>query len=148
MFEILPLEPGDISRLQQIEQSAHLSPWSEKIMKTSFNKRSHNYGLIRQGEVLGYYFSEFIAGEMNLHNICIGKKHQGQGLAKQLMLHLLAKAQELNAEELWLEVRESNHSAITLYQQFGFEQVGQRKNYYPIKDSNQRETALLMKKVL
>ena len=41
-----------------------------------------------------------------------------------------------------LEVRESNIPAISLYTQYGFSQVGKRKNYY----SNPSEDALLLTK--
>ena len=36
----------------------------------------------------------------------------------------------LSAESAVLEVRESNTPAIALYERFGFQQVGFRKNYY------------------
>ena len=41
-----------------------------------------------------------------------------------------------------LEVRESNSKAIKLYEKFGFEDVGTRKNYY----NNPIENAKLMTK--
>ena len=41
-----------------------------------------------------------------------------------------------------LEVRPSNHAAIALYEGFGFEVVGRRKNYY----DKPSEDALLMTK--
>ena len=39
-----------------------------------------------------------------------------------------------------LEVRPSNTAALKLYEGFGFEQVGERKNYY----SNPAENAVLL----
>ena len=41
---------------------------------------------------------------------------------------------------LTLEVRPSNTAAVKLYEGFGFEQVGERKNYY----SNPTENAVLL----
>jgi len=43
-----------------------------------------------------------------------------------------------------LEVRSSNQQAISLYERFGFDQVGMRKNYY----SNPREDAQILCRLL
>ncbi|MDC6131644.1 ribosomal-protein-alanine N-acetyltransferase, partial [Burkholderia gladioli] len=43
-----------------------------------------------------------------------------------------------------LEVRPSNPRAIRLYERFGFEVVGRRKNYYPAKHRT-REDAIVMR---
>ncbi len=145
---IQPLHPSQIPNLLKIEQRSHLAPWTEKIFDGSFNARSHQFGLIRQGQLVGYYFSQFVAGEMTLENICVDKSQQGKGFAKQLMDHFVLHAQSLEAEEIWLEVRESNHNAIQLYKAYDFTQMGIRKNYYPIPNSASREHALLMRKQL
>jgi ribosomal-protein-alanine N-acetyltransferase len=43
-----------------------------------------------------------------------------------------------------LEVRQSNERALKLYQAFGFEQVGLRKDYYPASRTT-RESAVVMR---
>ena len=48
---------------------------------------------------------------------------------------------------LWLEVRESNHGALALYEHVGFKRVAVRKRYYPLK-INQREDAVVMQLTL
>jgi ribosomal-protein-alanine N-acetyltransferase len=50
-------------------------------------------------------------------------------------------------ESIFLEVRYGNQPAKNLYQKFGFEQVGLRKDYYPLI-SGGREDAIIMKKTL
>jgi ribosomal-protein-alanine N-acetyltransferase len=47
-----------------------------------------------------------------------------------LMQTVFAWARDLGAEEVWLEVRESNMRALRLYQQCGFTVVGRRPGYY------------------
>ena len=49
---------------------------------------------------------------------------------------------KVNEKPLTLEVRSSNIAAITLYEKFGFEKVGIRKNYYT--HNNKTEDAILM----
>lgn len=141
-------ERSDIPAIFMVEQQAHLSPWSEKLVESSFTPRSHNYIYCVEDKVLGYYFSEFVAGEMTLQNICVASQMQGKGIATRLMTHLIEQASTLKAEDIWLEVRESNLPAIKLYQANGFETMGLRKNYYGIPNSIQKEHALLMRLTL
>jgi len=55
---------------------------------------------------------------------------QGQGLGKLLLFHLLKDAVKFNLERATLEVKATNHIALSLYQSFGFQIAGKRKNYY------------------
>jgi ribosomal-protein-alanine N-acetyltransferase len=56
---------------------------------------------------------------------------------------LAAQARALDAETLWLEVRQGNLRAQDLYRRFGFETVGLRKRYYPAQGGG-REDAIVM----
>lgn len=145
-IQILELNQAHIPLLVDIDQRSHLSPWSQKIFESSFNARSHNFYLQQDSQILGYYFAEFVVGDMTLENICIAPEHQGKGLAKKLMDHLIEHAKSLNTENMFLEVRESNTKAIKLYESYGFEVTGKRKEYYSVPNSTARETALLMKR--
>jgi ribosomal-protein-alanine N-acetyltransferase len=145
-IQILELNQANIPLLVDIDQQAHLSPWSQKIFESSFNARSHNFYMLQDSEILGYYFAEFVVGDMTLENLCISPQHQGKGLAKKLMTHLIEYAKRLNTMSLFLEVRESNSKAIGLYESYGFEITGKRKEYYSVPNTTDRETALLMKK--
>lgn len=147
-FSIQPLYQSYLPLIESIEQISHITPWSGKIILDSFNKRSHNFGLFFHDELVGYYFSEFVAGEMTLHNICISPDFQGKGGASKLMSHLLELATKLKAEEVWLEVRESNDPAKHLYEKYGFTHEGLRKNYYSLPNSDMKENAIAMKKCL
>jgi ribosomal-protein-alanine N-acetyltransferase len=46
------------------------------------------------------------------------------------MLAMTRAALEAAAEHLTLEVRTTNESAIRLYERFGFQPIGVRRNYY------------------
>ena len=56
------------------------------------------------------------------------------------MIKELKERAKKNLAFLTLEVRESNHPAITLYSKHGFELVGKRKDYY----DKPKENAFLM----
>ena len=57
-------------------------------------------------------------------------------------LIMLVKNLADSVSKVYLEVRESNFSAIRLYNKAGFTEVGQRRGYYPTEFG--REDALLM----
>ena len=147
-IQILELTYAHIPWLVEIDQQSHISPWTKKIFESSFNARSHNFYLQQDNEILGYYFASFIVGEMTLENICLAPHPPGKGLAKKLMAHFIEYSRSLNTEDIFLEVRESNTKAISLYESYKFEVTGKRKEYYSIPNSSDRETALLMKKSL
>jgi ribosomal-protein-alanine N-acetyltransferase len=48
-----------------------------------------------------------------------------------------------DAQQLWLEVRQSNPKAKALYERYGFREVGVRRGYYPAAEG-QREDARVM----
>jgi ribosomal-protein-alanine N-acetyltransferase len=83
-----------------------------------------------------------ILEEAHITILAIDPAYQRQGLGQALLYALLASAQQRGLEWATLEVRASNRSAITLYQKFGFEEVGKRRNYY--QDGLQAEDALIL----
>ena len=94
------------------------------------------------GEVAGFLISrEVFAGgvappEREILNLAVAKCYRRQGIAFALLTF------ELNREDIFfLEVRESNHGAQTLYRRFGFFEIGRRPDYY----KNPTETAIVMR---
>jgi ribosomal-protein-alanine N-acetyltransferase len=58
------------------------------------------------------------------------------------MAALIAKARTTRCEVIYLEVRPSNIAALRLYERFGFQQLGIRRDYYPAVTG--REDALFL----
>jgi len=56
---------------------------------------------------------------------------------------LVKLCEDRAASELWLEVRQSNHRALRIYERFGFVGKGVRKRYYPAAGDT-REDAVVM----
>jgi ribosomal-protein-alanine N-acetyltransferase len=54
----------------------------------------------------------------------------------------MQRALELKAGECFLEVRASNLAAYRLYERYGFNEIGRRRDYYPAPGG--REDALVM----
>lgn len=133
---------ADAAAMLQIEQAATSHPWTLALFQSCFGDRYFNYVLELEQQILGFYIGEFVAGEASLFDVCVAPAHQGRGYGRLLVEHFIQQADERQAFECWLEVRESNHVALALYQALGFHQTGKRPNYYPTATGS--EDAILM----
>ena len=84
--------------------------------------------------------------ECHILNICVDPKRQGQGIGRRLLLELLSIAQAREADTAFLEVRPSNVHARSLYFSEGFNEIGNRRDYYPARFG--REDAVILAKTL
>lgn len=142
MSIISQIEASDFDRLYEIEQQAHLVPWSLGTLKNNQGERYLNLKLIENNQIIGFAICQTVLDEATLFNIGIVPSHQGNGLGKLLLNELIARLKEKGVQTLWLEVRESNPARF-LYEKIGFNEVDIRKNYYP-KPSGGRENAVVM----
>lgn len=136
------IQQQDYERLFEIEQTAHLVPWSKGTLLNSQGDRFLNLKLTENGEIIGFVICQTVLDEATLFNIAIDPKYQGQGYGKRLLAALISQLKSKDIATLWLEVRESN-PARKLYDASGFNEVDIRKNYYPIPDGG-RENAVVM----
>ena len=74
-------------------------------------------------------------------NLAVAPEFRRRGIGGALLDAGLSALQRRRVEEVFLEVRESNHSAQALYLAYGFRAVGQRAAYY----RNPREDALVLR---
>ena len=82
----------------------------------------------------------FIVDELHIATIATHPEFRGQGIGRQLLLHVVGSAKKEGAIRAFLEVRESNLIALNMYRDFGFVEDGRRVKYY--KDNG--EDAILM----
>ncbi|MDE6666075.1 MAG: ribosomal protein S18-alanine N-acetyltransferase [Ruminococcus sp.] len=88
--------------------------------------------------LLSGYFAE---GEGDITSVAVDENFRRQGLAKRL-IEEFENLLPANTENIFLEVRESNFSAIKFYEKCRFERLSVRKNFY----TNPRENAIVMMK--
>jgi [ribosomal protein S18]-alanine N-acetyltransferase len=89
------------------------------------------------GHPCGFICGKKIGGEWEIENVVISTGWLRQGIASQLIEELIDRAQSDGASSVFLEVRESNAAAHSLYLKHGFREVGRRRAYYrdPIEDA-------------
>ena len=66
----------------------------------------------------------------HLVSIAVSQDYRKRGIAKSLLTHSMQAIKKYKVHEYVLEVRVSNYNAIKLYEQFKFQIVNIKKNYY------------------
>jgi len=133
----------DLLQIVAIERQATPSPWSAVQFEQSLGQ---HHCLVFAADnhtnlILGYAIVSTLLDQAEVLNICIHPEYQGRGFGSQLLTDLLIQLPD-TIEVVYLEVRVSNFRAIHLYQNHGFIEVGQRRDYYPTEFG--REDAILM----
>lgn len=121
---------SDIDQVLQIEQSAHVTPWTREIFKGCFHAGYTGWVVEVDKKVIGFILISLGVDECHILNLCVLRASQRQGWGKMLLEHALQHAIERGMVMAWLEVRRSNSRAITLYQKMHFHLAGERKGYY------------------
>jgi ribosomal-protein-alanine N-acetyltransferase len=94
-------------------------------------------------DALGFGCLWAIADEAHIVTLMVHPDYQRQGLGQLLLTQLLQRARWRGLERATLEVRASNQPAISLYKKFGFQLIGQRRNYYQATEHDAGEDALI-----
>lgn len=138
-----PMTLADLEAVIAIEQTAYSHPWTRGNFCDALAAGYWAYCLRLREECLGHVLAMQGVQETHLLNITVAPARQGQGWALMMLDALCLWSRSQGSEWLWLEVRENNRRALQVYKEYGFRQVGLRKDYYPAA-RQQREHAVVM----
>jgi ribosomal-protein-alanine N-acetyltransferase len=91
--------------------------------------------------IVGFIVGRQVEDEWEIENIAVTGAARRCGLGSRLVGELLDLARSRGGKSVFLEVRESNRAARSLYEKWAFIEVGRRKMYY----QNPAEDALVLK---
>jgi ribosomal-protein-alanine N-acetyltransferase len=140
--EIRLMQPSDLKSVATVERAAYQYPWSLGIFRDCLLAGYYCLVLDLGGSVMGYGVMSIAAAEAHLLNLCIHPNVQRLGYGRQLLNAMLLKAQDADADKIFLEVRPSNEIALSLYRSVLFEQIGIRPAYYQAERG--REDAVIL----
>jgi ribosomal-protein-alanine N-acetyltransferase len=95
----------------------------------------------QSGSVAGFIVGRQVEDEWEIENIAVSGAARRCGLGSRLVGELLDLVRSRGGKSVFLEVRESNRAARSLYEKWAFIEVGRRKMYY----QNPAEDALILK---
>ena len=119
--ELLPIEK-DLFGAEQ---------WSAGMFWNELAAGHPYVAAVQDGEVIGY--AGLVVAppdEAWVNNMAVRRDHQRRGIGRALLEELLAIARRNGARHTLLEVAADNVPAQALYDSYGFDVIGLRKNYY------------------
>mgnify|MGYP003413425329 CR=1 FL=1 len=135
-FIIADMTADHISKIAELEKECFSQPWSENTLSQELLNENSHFLVALSDEVVGYIGVQEICGEAYITNIAVFENHRKSGVGRALLKAACNASKKRNCEFITLEVRESNFSAISLYESEGFEKAGVRKNFYSAPTEN------------
>jgi ribosomal-protein-alanine N-acetyltransferase len=134
----------DLLEVVEIEETTGLSQWGWDAYRAELARPEAVMLVVRRDapddsgrSVEAYIASRVSADELHINNIGVREESRRRGLGAALLAAALEEGAGRGARLAVLEVRAGNAAAQALYRRFGFEVVGERKNYYraPIENA-------------
>jgi ribosomal-protein-alanine N-acetyltransferase len=147
------MSAADIPQVVEVDRSAFSLPWSPRSYHFEINENEASHMLTltvdtaaRLGKlrdmlrrlrgkqqpalIIGYGGFWLIDGEHHVSTIAVRPEYRGRGLGELMLAAMLMRGIGLSTDYSVLEVRVSNTPAIRLYEKYGYQIVGRRKQYY------------------
>ena len=119
--ELIPIE-RDLFGVEQ---------WSAGMFWNELASGNLYLAVVENGAVVGYAGLVLAPpDEAWVNNMAVRRDHQRRGIGRALLEELLAVADRHSARYTLLEVAADNAPAQALYDGYGFQVIGVRRNYY------------------
>lgn len=138
-----PMVMRDVEAVAAIEATAYSHPWTCGNFIDSLAAAYLAEVLVgSEAGVVGYFVAMPGVDELHLLNVTVAPAWQGHGHGQRLLQVVQELARQRALATLWLEVRQGNTRARSLYRRLGFVESGLRRAYYPAAGG--REDAVVM----
>lgn len=143
---IRPMRAEDLVEVARLESALYVFPWSQGNFRDSLAAGYSCWVMLADERMIGYAVLMIGVQETHLLNLSVVSARQRGGLGSRLMARLLDVSRQCEAARVLLEVRRSNAPARAFYAVHGFQELGERRGYYPAGTG--REDAIIMEKML
>lgn len=122
-----------------IERESFADPWGPREFESALSAPQTIFLIAEDadGVVAGYAIALAVADEAEILNLAVHPKFRGKGIGRSLLDSAVDQVKSRGAEQVYLEVRESNDAARKLYSAKGFDVITRRPRYYqhPVEDA-------------
>lgn len=142
----------DLEDIQEIENTSFPIPWPISNFHYVMNRTPELFLVAEEERPVGYIVGEIreliISGISHrskaghIMNIAVKREWRERGVGSLLLDEIESRFKEREAQQVTLEVRESNTTARTFYVNRGYEDIGRVQGYYGDED------AIIMRKPL
>ncbi|MFH1679732.1 MAG: ribosomal protein S18-alanine N-acetyltransferase [Candidatus Eisenbacteria bacterium] len=126
------MEEKDLPRVLVLERELFVDPWPRWVFLEEVRNRRGTFTVVGEedGEIVCYGIVWVVRPEFHIANMAVRRDHQGGGLGKRLLDHVLEEGMRRGCAVATLEVRPSNPRAVGLYRSRAFREVAIRRGYY------------------
>jgi len=142
---IIPATRDNLTQILEIGKEAICADWTFDFLLPEIDKDDTFFVAAElDGDILGFAVFREVGDDGELLQIATRRDLRCSGVGSVLLENVLQYARSKSLLKVFLEVRESNTSAIGLYEKFGFTLLRVRESYYnaPV------ENALVMQLLL
>ncbi len=130
--------PDDVPQLQEILRA---SPEAARWVPEDFTQDGKGSATLvivaaRELELGGFVAARIVVDEAEILNVAVRSGQRRKGIGAALLKQAERELKERGARRIFLEVRESNTAAISLYENLGFQRFSARRGYYRNPDEN------------
>ena len=122
----------EINEKDYVNVNNLLKNFNYELTKESFNNDFLKVLVYEEECIKGILVYQYLYDRLEIDYIIVDNNYRNMGIASKL-LNSLENTYE-NIDNITLEVRESNTSAISFYLKNGFKEIAKRKNYYKDED--------------
>ena len=140
-----PSRAEDAKDIADIEGICFSDPWSEKsvrehiLLDFSVNVVARHS---KSGKTVGYVLGQRLYDDIEVLRVATLPEYRLRGIGESMLREFFRLSDFASGCRCFIEVRESNEAAISLYIKLGFSKTGMRKNYY----IRPRENAIILEK--
>ncbi len=125
---------ADLPDVLIIERSTFpIDAWSEGMLRGELadQPRTRHYIVaVSAGRIVGYAGLAAAGDQADVQTIAVSGAMQRAGIGSAMLTELLGEAARRGVTAVFLEVRADNPPAQAMYERFGFERIGLRRDYY------------------
>ncbi len=129
----------DLDAVLALERVSFSNPWPGGAFESDLESDLVFCYVVRDRSrtIVAFSCLQVIEDEAQITNIAVDPAHRRSGIGSMLIEHMTSVAIQRGCTTMFLEVRVSNYSAISLYEQYGFIELYRRRKYYlnPIEDA-------------
>jgi ribosomal-protein-alanine N-acetyltransferase len=122
-IEISGMKEADLDEIMEIEQKSFIAPWSKNVFRETLSFPSSLNIVARKrvdNRVAGYANFYLILDEVQILNIAVAPESRRQGYGTRMLEHAIRELRKRGGKTFYLDVREGNLDAISVYRRLGF----------------------------
>ena len=106
--------------------------WTESMYISAFSTERFGGIIANNSECdIGFITFDISSDTADIEDVFVLPDYRKNGVGYALINNAFTYLRSKGVEKVFLEVRESNLSAINLYKKCGFSKISERKKYYP-----------------